>query len=53
MNPMQQRANNYVAKTFKLTAQTQPQQEEQNIIGQKLQAVIKARVRVLEMFGRR
>jgi phage gp29-like protein len=52
VSKVSERADAYAAKTFKLAppASSQP---EQNKLKESLQAVVNARARVLQMFGKR
>jgi hypothetical protein len=53
MSKISDRADIYAAKTFKLVAPAAAQPEQQNKLKESLQAVVNARARVLQMFGKR
>lgn len=53
MSKISDRADAYAARIFKVTPPPSAQPAEQNKLKESLQAVIDARARVLQMFGKR
>ncbi len=53
MSKISDRADAFAAKTFKIAAPVGVQPEQQNKLRESLQAVVNARARVLQMFGKK
>jgi hypothetical protein len=53
MSKISERADAYAARVFKVPAPLAAQPEEQSKLKESLQAVVNARARVLQMFGKK